>query len=107
MRIGTLTVGRKVADSGLIFFVCEVCHGHRLLSRKWYFSNYESAPDAIFSAAPAELRVKRSGKKVILKNASPVPAIGVNVEAPSVSDRRIKMNVAAPTEVSWLNQTTD
>ena len=122
-QIGILRLGRNITDSDLLFFISEVFHGRRQLSRKWYFSNYETAQDILFGASPAKLNVFRLGKTVMLKNISRVPAIGINVESTSVSDKLtlsdnflwldpgerkiIKMNIAAPVEVSWLNKQPD
>lgn len=118
--LGTLRVSLSMAESDMLYFVCDVHCGHTRISRNWYFSNYTSRPDALFGSAGTRILVKQRGKTVVLENESDVPAVGVNVEVPSYSDQlvlsdnflwldpgervRIKMNTTDPVSVSWLNQ---
>ena len=119
-RLGEIRLSEAQTDSDMLYFVCDLYHGKRRISRKWYFSNYTSRPNAIFGSTAAEIRVKRSGCTVILENESKVPAVAVNVEVPDKSDRlvlsdnfmwldpgetvRIKMNVSENCSVSWWNK---
>lgn len=74
---------RGQTDTPMLYFKTDVVdESGKLISRNWYFSNYETKRGVLLESAPGELEYMQNGKSVTITNTGNVPVMGVTVEVP-------------------------
>lgn len=84
--LGEMVWDEQITENVPLFVVSEVWSNEKLLSRNWYFLNYESKQGCLFRCAETQLSVVKTGEMVIIKNVGERPAIAVQFKCEAVSD---------------------
>ena len=86
-RLPDLRLSSAQTSAMLLFFKTEIRDScNTLLSRNWYFSNYETRPGIILQARPTSVEYIQSGRNIQLANTGDYPAVGVKIELPGKAD---------------------
>ncbi len=69
-----------------LLLVLDLEKDSRLITRNYYWFNFREKPGCLFSLPRTKLWARLEGEKLIVKNIGDLPAVGVYVSAPSISD---------------------
>lgn len=58
----------------------------RILTRNYYWFNFREKPGCLFKLPKTELSATLEGNKLMIRNIGNLPAVGVNVSSPTISD---------------------
>jgi beta-mannosidase len=69
-----------------LLLVLDLLENGRKLARNYYWFNFREAPGCLFNLPKTKLSARIEGNKIIVKNIGELPAVGVYVFAPEISD---------------------
>lgn len=73
-------------DNIPLFLVLDLRKAGKLIIRNYYWFNFREKPGCLWDLPRTRLSAKLNGQEFIVKNIGNLPAVGVNVFAPGVSD---------------------
>lgn len=87
-KLGTFDLNSEETCSWMLYFVTELYdEGGSMITRNWYFTNFETRRGIMLEGPRAALEMRREGRELVISNVSDKPAIGVNIEVPESSDK--------------------
>lgn len=90
--LGTVILNEEITKSIPFFIVTEVFSDKELIFRNWYFLNYERRRGCLFCMPKTKLSIMKNGNAVKIKNIGNFPAIAVQFDCETVSDKFLPDN---------------
>ena len=82
-KIADIRLNAKQTTSDMLYLKTDLTGpDKKLIARNWYISNYETRQGVLLESKPSELSMKRKGNRIVIKNLSDQPAVGVTLSAP-------------------------